>query len=384
MFYTANGSKYVGKETKRAAFAIFTKDAFYPKRGEKAVVGALIKDWNKAMRQVLTPPELSEAAVFLVVNQSAMRYLVCAELKAQLLSYVKVPIPNGTEERSAGVAYTYFPYDRLISPQHMQSGEAQFVWYGTSGPYNLAELLLTLAVGYKLGLPVHFDNYCAIQQEASTGQLGMRKFVDALEVSVGVQFDLTLLTTQASVFRGVNGTARAFAYELEHVNDHNVLLLHDPQYGDVRVGDDRWLSAYGSKTLQQLHKEGVKMGGAFIYAAFYKQASSATGQKFVAVLHDTSKGNVHRTAVSYMRAPHGLWVCPVGSFKICPRGEAETLVMQEPLEFLAKIRKWGREQETLLKLWELALSRVPLTPEAIGSKVVVEVGDNAIYVKTSQ
>lgn len=382
MFFDTKRGRLARPETRRSKLTVFEKKDMDPKRGEIAAMDGSTQDWNKASRRKLTPVPLQTADFFVVVNQ-AMNFsdIDIKSYKAQVISLSRINVPVGTEERGGSVAYRYLPHNRLVTPGNLDAGTAEFVWYGTSGGYNLAELLLTLAVGHKLNLPVEFDNYGDSEEATFAGQLAMIGFVRQLSKATGIDFDLTLMDTVKEVLPATE-TIQFLARAIESAIGHSVGLLYHPQHGEVKTDSFSWLDSNGYKTIEQLHAEGFRFGGALIYYAFY---ACAKNRKFVAVLYDGSKGLVHRLASPWMKDPHELWICPVGSFAIRPKGLNAPMDVQDPVELIQKLQVWGDEKmrDVLKRIWQEALDRVPLAPENIGSKVVIEVGDNGIEVITS-
>ena len=382
MFFDTKIGRLAYPETRRSKFVVFERKDMDPKRGEIALIGQSARDWNRVSRRKLTPLNLHEADFFVVLNQAVnFKDIDIRSLRSQVISLSRISIPVGTEERGGGVAYRYLPHNRLVTPFNLNSGTAEFVWYGTSSDYNLAELLLTLAVGHKLNLPVEFDNYGYTEEATFAGQLAMIGFVRQLSKVTGLDFNLTLMDTVKEVLPATE-TIQFLARAVEHAVGHTVGLLHHPQYGEIKTDSFSWLDRNGHKTIEQLHAEGSRFGGALIYYAFYARAKN---RKFVAVLYDGSKGLVHRLASLWMREPHGLWICPVGSFAIRPKGLSGPMDVQDPVDLIQKLQMWGDEKtrDVLKLIWEAALDRVPLATEDIGSKIVVEVGDNDIEVITS-
>ncbi len=382
MFFDSKRGRLAHPETRRLKFTVFEKGDMGPKRGEIALMGQSARDWNRASRRMLTPSNLHVADFFVVLNQEVkFKDIDIRGLKSQVISLSQISIPVGTDERGGGVAYRYLPHNRLVTPLNLDSGTAEFVWYGTSGDYNLAELLLTLAVGYKLNLPVEFDNYGYTEETGFAGQLAMIGFVRRLSKVTGLDFNLTLMNTVKEVLPATE-TIQFLAQTIERAVGHTVGLLYHPQYGDIKTDSFSWLDGNGHKTIGQLHVEGSRFGGALIYYAFYARAKN---RRFVAVLYDGSKGLVHRLASPWMKDPYGLWVCPVGSFAIRPKGLNGPMDVQDPVDLVKKLQMWGdkKTRDVLKLIWEAALDRVPLAPENIGSKIVIEVGDNDIEVITS-
>lgn len=382
MFFDTKRGRLANDEALRMKITLFEKKDMDPKRGEISEFGQSAQDWNKASRRSLTPLGLQKADFFVVVNQATdLADLDIKSLRAQILALSRIMLPKGTEERGGGVAYKYLPYNRLVTPSDLNAGKAGFVWYGTSGEYNIAELLLTLAVAHKLNLPAEFDNYGNTQESTLAGQLAMIGFVRQLSKATGIDFNLTLMSTINEVLTE-NESILLLARAVEKAVGHPVGLLYDPQYGEIRTDTFRWLDKKGNKTIKQLHAEGCKFGGALLYYSFYVKAKD---RKFVAVLYDGSKGLVHRLASPWMKEPYGLWVCPAGSFAIRPKGLNGPMDVQDPAEFLQKLKSWGDDKmrDILNQVWQTALDRVPLGPENIGSRVTIEVGDSGIEVITS-
>lgn len=386
MFLKVGKSKLADPHSLKANITIWEQKDMLPKRGETAKWGQPTKDWNKATRKIITPSVMINADIFVALNQNTeLNDLDLNSLKAQLISLSKVSLPANTEGRAGHIAYTCLPQNRVVYPSKLDavSKNIDFVWYGTSGSTNLAELLLTLALGFKLEKPAKFDNYGASNEENLAGQLAMIGFTDSLSRNTGINLDLTVTSTAECILEKVSKPIKDIAWEVEKSLRHSVGLCH--RLGEKSIATDSfsWLNQNGWKTIKQLHSEGYSFGGAIIYWAFYAQ--SKTGNPpFCAILYDGSKGAVHKLAAQWMKPPHGLWICPTGNFRILRKGYKNPYEEFHIPTFLQTLEQKGNTAQVLTQLWELALERVPLSPEKVGSAVIVLVNnDGSIEVQKS-
>ena len=375
MFLATGGGKTAALDRKRVKYSLFEAKDMDTRRNEMPEwAKSGVKEWNKTNRRKLTPLPLQEADIFLAVNLSIeFRDVNLGSLKAQLEALSKVMLPKETEQRGGYVAYTSLPQNRIIYPGTKIPPGLECVWYGTSGATNTAELLLTMAAGHKLKLPVRFDNYGETPQESKQGQQAMRIFARELQHVIGVKFKLQLLSTQEDILNKVGLPIVSVARQIELLLRHSVGLCYHRKHGHVKTNNYYWIDQNGHKTFGQLHGEGYRFGGAAIYWAFYAQAER---KNFAAILYDGSKGGVHKLAKPWMTEPHGLWICPAGSFSIRPRMSDSPYDVIDPVKFLQALQRSNQTKQILSRLWELALERVPLNPIKVGSKIVVKVNDD--------
>ncbi|KKS17617.1 MAG: hypothetical protein UU72_C0001G0101 [candidate division WWE3 bacterium GW2011_GWB1_41_6] len=374
MFLDSGQGRTATPDSPRAAISIFVASSMDPKRDAQKFWELSTKAWNKANRRRLTPEILQSADIFVAINRETdIKSFDLYSIKSELASMSKVSLPQGMQERAGYVAYTALPQERVVYPGEVKVNGAKYVWYGTSGATNIAELLLTMAAAYKLGLPARFDNYGNSVKETLEGQKMMGKFAKALSGVVGVKFNLTLMSTATDILEKMRESANVMAREIERTLGHSVGLGFYPGTGQVSTNSYSWLNSHGHKNASELHTERFRFGGAPIYWAFYAQAQA---KKFVAILYDGSKGGVHKLARPWMKDPYGLWICPAGSFSICSTNAKSPYEVVDPTIFLHALERSNRKKQVLTRLWELALERVPLKPEKVGTGVVVKVNDN--------
>lgn len=385
MFFDAGKSKPVIPSSKRAPISIWEKKDMYPKRGEMAEYGRLARDWNKASRPTLTPTLLLGADIFVAVNQSiALDYRDTRDICSQLLSLSKVELPKDTGQRAGYVAFTTLPQNRVLYPTNMDlvGSQVKSVWYGTSGATNLAELLLTMALGYRLKKPVRFDNYGETLARTTEGQREMHLFAEKLDKLLDLKIKLELTSTDEKILNPVDSSVKYIALQIENTLGHPVGLCHTPSGVPIMTNTYEWLEKNGRKTIRELHKEGYRFGGAVIYWAFYAKAKHGNSP-FCAVVYDGSKGAVHQLAKPWMEPPHGLWIAPVGNFKILRIDYKDPYEEFNIPHFLQTLEESNKLPEALTQLWNLALERVPLAPKKVGSKVVVLVqSDGSLNVES--
>jgi len=338
---------------------------------------------NRRLRNSLQPVELDRCDVFLALNQNPRQRLDNENVVASLLSITKVHVAPAVLERGAAVVYTQLPYDRVITPLITTAKSAGCVWYGTSGLYNLAELILTIKAAYQLKLPAKFDNYrFAVQADAARADQereGMRQFAQLIMDAVGMKSELTLGETSEMVLGDVlDMPVRQLAWEIQSATRHPCAFLRSPA-GLAVFTNDIPVSLRGA-TLRQLHEKGWWAGGSLIYWAFYAQSKKTP---FVAVVFDGSKGGIHLLAKPWMEERR-LWVIPAGSYHITTESadlEQPWANVLGPWQLLEFAKSWGPEKtaQILTQLWGYA--RIPLAVEDIGRSDVVKVGLDGLEVE---
>lgn len=341
------------------------------------------KSRNQGMRSVVQPAGLADCDVYLALNRNPRKAHITSNIVGNIVAATKVTIQASLAERGGAVVYSQLPHTRVVTATSIQLGEAKSVWYGTSGLYNLAELVITLKAACELGLQAKFDSYRyavkATEEEALHEREGMRRFARLLQTAVGVKTRLVLGETATMVLGKVEDAhVGQLARTIQSATNHPTAFLHRPDGTGILTNA---VSVELAKmTLRQLHEMGWWAGGSLIYWAFYAQSER---HAFVAVVYDGAKGGVHRLAQPWMERGN-LWVIPAGSYhitKTTPDPADAWKSLLGPWEFLRYAKAWGREKtvEILRTLWELA--RVPLPVEGIGVGYVAKVGLDGLEVE---
>jgi len=342
-----------------------------------AVTKASRKRRNRALRETLQPQELADCQAYLAFNQEPKEDFNFRLLLKDLARISQIEMPLVLRERGGAVVYSQLPYERIVTPQslHSGAGKTTFVWYGTSGLYNTAELLLTMKAAALLGLPCRFDSYgsatpSATEEKVQDYRDRMREVAEIVMGAIDTQISINFRSTEEAVLgRFMPMQASSLARMVEQEVGHPVKFLHHAN-GATLTTDQ----VETSKTLKELHENGWWAAGALIYFSFYSQAEV---EDFVAVVYNGAKGGIHRLARHYMRA-YALRVCPAGSLNINASGEDAPI---NPTTLLRLFRAWGKQksQETIRRIWDLA--KVPLDINEIGIKHVVYAGLDGIEVK---
>lgn len=351
-------------------------------------------------------------------------------------------------ERSGWMALFKLPRGRVITQVPVELPECIRVSYGCSGLDNVAELLQALKVGHTLGIPVIFDTYEsagvvqtyvaeALIPSLSVLSSDLPELVWAGKATQHIPKDMcpTLTTilgssvlvtptetdTIASWYRTIMESLATYlqqslrlhipisfqasedlfltpevgaytvvdlAGQVTQAAKHGVSLFSSIA-GSIRT-NAVWITEHASQTISQIHSEGYWLGGASLYWVWYRWSNS---QPFVAMIKDTSAGNVHLLARPYMTGDTArLWVAPVSGLRIFPKGANPAEVSDSSegrgpsegidlLVFLELLQRWGTEKShnVLQTIWDLI--EFPLTPQHIGKVPWVWVNLDGIEVE---
>jgi len=341
------------------------------------------KSRNQGMRSVVQPPELADCDAYLALNRNPKKPHIISSIVGNIEATTKTKIQATLSDRGGAVVYNQLPHTRVITTTNAKPGEAKSVWYGTSGLYNLAELVITLKAACQMGVGAKFDSYRyavrATEKEALYEREGMRRFARLALTAVAAKTRLVLGETATMVLGGIEDVpVGQLARTIQSATNHPTAFLHRPD--GTAVLTNAVSAELAKMTLRQLHETGWWAGGSLIYWAFYAQAEK---HSFVAVVYDGAKGGVHRLAQPWMEKGK-LWVIPAGSYHITKQEADPASPWKDllgPWDFLRFAKTWGHEKtvEILRTLWEL--SRVPLPVEGIGVGYVAKVGLDGLEVE---
>jgi hypothetical protein len=195
----------------------------------------------------------------------------------------------------------------------------------------------------------------------------------ALGFSISYAFTTTEELCMASGKWGKD--IREVAREVEKASGIPVVVLNAPDGHQFKT-NDRQLPY---KTIKQLHDEGFWLGGAAIYDLIF---SLGRFGGVITMAKDSTAGRVNLLAKPYMSGDSGLYVCPVGLFRLSSEGQNEDWSV-DPWVLLELLQRWGPEKacEELYKVWNSM--EVPLARENIGRKTVATVSESGIRVRVS-
>jgi hypothetical protein len=312
------------------------------------------------------------------------------------------------------------------------------VSYGTSDLANVFELLQAIKLGYVLGLPVVFESYPGAHNwgwwmtnflNPSLKLLGSRIWSNHLGLHPGDKYtqvitkealtatltsaqitesaitilewsdqplwkiyqnamkkcaEIVLETLNLKVSFGFTTTeeickemgiwdisAKELARFVEASAGHAVVLFNKPD--NSQISTDALLP---DATVAELHQMGWWLGGAAIYRLIFSMGQNGG---VVVMVKDSTQGRVNLIARDYMTEESGLFVAPVGLFRLSADEQNEDWSI-DPLVLLEILMKWseGERYRWIKEVWDAM--EVPLQRQHIGKKTIARISQSGVKI----
>jgi len=206
-------------------------------------------------------------------------------------------------------------------------------------------------------------------------QHAMQLVADMFLEAVGAQVVYAQTTTQRIVSETElwRMSARDIAKTVQEAAGHGVVVFNGPQGQQVRSDDWRRLP---DATVSELHRDGWWLGGACLYYLLFRLGLNGG---IVMMVKDSTAGRVNLMARPYLGGDSGLYLAPVGLFRLTSEGQNEDWSI-DPLVFWELLHRWSpkKAKEELRKIW--AAMEVPLERAHIGRKTVATVTKNGVSI----
>ncbi len=135
------------------------------------------------------------------------------------------------------------------------------------------------------------------------------------------------------------------------------------------------LANLGQKNMDQLHELGGWLGGAPIYSACYSLGSFGP---LVMLVKDSKAGLVHLLAEPYLKDPFGTYLLPVGLVRLSATGQSPDASI-DPWVFLELLLRNKDPQKLLIEIFNAM--PVPLSTDIVGQKTLMDINLNGLNIK---